>query len=132
MLIGANLEDTDIIADPQIAGRLKLITMKSFQCDPEDENSEENRIWQTFLAETEEQLLPYLPAGKPGMLYRDVAGIIWRRTQGYMADLTTLINEATWRAARDGTWKIDPAHLTNVKLSVRATREEVRLGRPES
>lgn len=122
LLIGANLEDTDLVDDPQIARRLKLISMEPFHCDINDKKK--GQIWQTFLAEVEEELLPYFPAGEPGMLSRETAATILNRTQGYMGDIAALLNDAAWRAALDGTWKITSAHLTSVKLSLHAMQEE--------
>ncbi|MFF0944145.1 TniB family NTP-binding protein [Kocuria sp. CPCC 205300] len=122
VLIGADLEYTDIVEDPQIAGRLKLITMTPFEV--QDGKEDQARVWQSFLAETEDELLPYLPAGQSGMLSKTAAGLILRRTQGSMRDITALLNEATLQAATDDTWKITAKHLNRVKLSARAAIEE--------
>jgi hypothetical protein len=54
------------------------------------------------------------------MLYRDLAGELWFRSQGYFQDLKQLICEATIAATDDGTHVIVRDHVDVVTLSDRA------------
>ena len=102
LLVGADLDGGDLVTDPQIAGRLKLQTFPHYGTD----NIEQMRTWQTIVRELENRVLPHLPAGKPGMLFTQLAGELWFRTQGYLGDLTKLVAAATLGATEDGTHKI--------------------------
>ena len=118
LLVGADLDGGDLVTDPQIAGRLKLQTFPHYGTD----NIEQMRTWQTIVRELENRVLPHLPAGKPGMLFTQLAGELWFRTQGYLGDLTKLVAAATLGATEDGTHKILVRHLNGVVLSERAER----------
>lgn len=61
------------------------------------------------------------------MLARDLAGYIWRRTQGYVGDTALLLTEALLAAFDDGSETITTDHLDAVPLSARATAGEVDL-----
>lgn len=116
ILVGANLEGGDIVCDPQISGRLKLMKFPSYSKD--DVN--EMRRWQAVTRQLERLVLPYLPAGKPGMLFTQHAGELLYRTDGYLGDLTELVAAATLAAIQDGTNRILLRHLNAVTLSERA------------
>lgn len=116
ILVGANLEGGDIICDPQIEGRLKLMKFPSYSKD----NVAEMRRWQAVACQLEKQVLPYLPAGKPGMLFTKLVGELLYRTEGYLGDLTELVTAATLAAIEDGTNRILLRHLNTVTLSERA------------
>ena len=118
LLVGADLEGGDLVSDPQIAGRLKLQTFPRYGTDDLDEM----RSWQAIVRQLEDQVLPHLPAGKPGMLFMQLAGELWFRTQGYLGDLTKLVAAATLGAIEDGTHRILLRHLNAVVLSERAER----------
>ncbi|NUU19053.1 AAA family ATPase [Cellulomonas humilata] len=124
VLIGANLHDSPILADPQIAGRLQALEMVPFAVD----TLEEKRAWQEFLVDVEQQLLPYLPAASDGLLAKTHVSRIWRRTQGFVGDVSALLRGAVDAAAIDGTWTLHPSHLDGVGLSRRATLHEQSLG----
>lgn len=119
VLIGANLVGGDLVTDPQVAGRLKLMTFPQYDID----NVDQQRSWQRILRDVETQLLPHLPAGKEGMFFTDLAGELWFRTQGFLGDLMELIREATLAATDDGTHKVLRRHLDAVVLSERAETE---------
>lgn len=119
VLVGANLEGGDLVEDPQIAGRLKLIAFPQYEID----GLEEQRAWQRIVRDIEELLLPHLPGGRPGMLFTELAGELWFRTQGYLGDLTKLLCEATLAAINDRTHAIRAEHLETVILSSRAETE---------
>jgi hypothetical protein len=116
IFIGADLEDSALVNDPQVAGRLTLRSIKPFRAD----SLAEQTVWQRIVFDLEAQVLPHLPAGKPGMLYLKQAGELWFRTQGYLGDLTQMVSEATLTASIDGTHRIAAEHLKAVRLSKRA------------
>ena len=116
ILVGADLDGGDLVSDPQIAGRLKLQRFPYYGTDGIDEM----RTWQAIVRQLENQVLPHLPAGKPGMLFTQLAGELWFRTQGYLGDLTKLVAAATLGATEDGTHRILVRHLNSVVLSERA------------
>ena len=61
------------------------------------------------------------------MFARDLAGYIWRRTQGYVGDAALLLTEALLAAFDDGSETITTHCLDAVPLSARATAGEVDL-----
>ena len=116
VLVGADLTDNALAHDPQIAGRMKLRAFPQYEID----TAEEQCAWQGIVRDLEDQVLPLLPAGKPGMLFTELAGELWCRTQGYLGDLRELVCEATILAAEDRSHRIQRKHLDMVGLSVRA------------
>lgn len=121
VLVGANLIGGGLLEDPQIKGRSKTFVVSTYDNDGADQDRA--REWQRVLRGIENLLLPHLPAGRPGMLYRDLAGEMLHRTQGYLQDLSQLVRDATMAATRDGTLKITRKHLDGVRLSDRAEEE---------
>jgi hypothetical protein len=124
VVVGADLEGTDIAADPQIAGRMRLLELPRYPIDTPAEKD----TWRLLLDNAEKQLLPYLPHAKRGFLVTR-AGLIWRRTQGYLGDLGDLLRQAAHQAITSETWDLDPAQLGGVALSARAHRDEASLVR---
>lgn len=125
VLVGANLAGGDIVTDPQIAGRLRLVTLPTYGTVT---RAEQER-WQRVLVDVEDKLLPHLPAGTPGMLESDLAGPLWKRTQGYIGDLARLIAEAVINANADGSHSISARHIAAVPLSARAESGEEDMNR---
>lgn len=123
ILIGADLHDSPIYLDPQINSRLERVTL----CPYGFATEEEKRDWQRFLKDAEAVLLPYFDCAPPGVFARDLAGHIWRRTQGYVGDTALLLTEALLAAFDDGSETITTGHLDAVPLSARATAGEVDL-----
>lgn len=121
IVVGADLQHGALIHDPQIAGRLQLRTITPYKAATVDQR----RTWQRIVLQIENLVLPHLPAGKPGMLYLDLAGELWCRTQGYLGDLTKLVCGATLAATVDGAHRIRVKDLDAVELSERAKK-----GRP--
>jgi hypothetical protein len=119
VLVGANLNDGDLVADPQVAGRLKKMVFPRYEIDTVDEA----RTWQRIVRDIEIRLLPHLPAGKEGMLFTDLAGELWHLTQGFIGELVALIRKATLDATTDGTHMILRHHLEAVSVSERAEVE---------
>jgi hypothetical protein len=120
VLVGADLTDNALAHDPQIAGRMKLRAFPEYEIDSADHQS----AWQRIVRDLENQVLPHLPAGKPGMLFTELAGELWYRTQGYLGDLRELVCDATLLATEDRSHRIQRKHLDMVDLSVRAELEE--------
>jgi hypothetical protein len=123
ILIGADLHDSPIYLDPQINSRLERVTLHPYGFGTE----EEKRDWQRFLKDAEAVLLPYFDCAPAGVFARDLAGHIWRRTQGYVGDTALLLTEALLAAFDDGSETITTDHLDAVPLSARATAGEVDL-----
>ena len=122
VMVGADLEDGPILADPQIAGRLRLLTLTPYLINTAGEKAE----WQRLLKTAEAELLPLLPGSSAGVFARH-AGLIWRRTQGYVGDTARLLAAATHEAGLDGTFALTPDHLRAPMLSSRAHAAELRL-----
>jgi len=121
VLVGADLAEHDVARDPQIAGRMRFRSFPEYEC----ESSSDQQAWQRILHNLEGRLLPYLPAGKPGMLSMNLAGELWCRTQGYLGDLKDLVCQATVLATQDQDHRISRKHLDAAELSLRAELEEM-------
>lgn len=126
ILVGADLHDSPIYLDPQITSRLERISIHPYSLKSIDEK----RDWQHFLKGAESALLPYFDCAPAGLFWKEHAGYIWRRTQGYVGDTTLLLTEALVRAFDDGSETITADHLDAVPLSARATAAEVDLRKP--
>jgi hypothetical protein len=121
VLIGANLEGSDLATDPQIASRLRLDHLQPYPCERDD--VDDMRRWQAIVRQLENLVLPHLPRGKPEMLFTKLAQELYDRSQGYIGDVTELVTEATIEAIHDGTFRIQRKHLDRVELSKRAEDE---------
>ncbi|CAM3539441.1 TniB family NTP-binding protein [Isoptericola cucumis] len=126
VLVGANLEDGAIFHDPQMAGRLRTISLKACTIDTPVEVA----TWQSTLAGVERLVLPYLPTAMPGILAGHHAPRVWRLTQGYLGDVARLIADAAYIAAQEDTWTIRTADLERSQLSRRAQAAAPRLRQP--
>lgn len=120
VLIGAEMRDGPILSDPQLATRLRLVSMTPMRIDSRDEK----RAWQIQLKAFEEMLLPFLPKTAAGTLPRRFAPLIWRRTQGYVGEAAILLKQAMLLAVEDGSMELRESHLTAVDLGQRAQDEE--------
>jgi hypothetical protein len=123
ILVGANLEDTELVDDPQISGRLKLLTLQPYEIP---NTAALQKIWQRVVKQLEDLILPHLPAAKPGFLFENLAGELWHRSNGYPGHLVELVIEATLAATRDGAHRITRKHLDTIKLSDGAEKERQR------
>lgn len=123
VLIGANLKGGGLLEDPQIAARLDVHHLEPYAVD----TMEERRRWQTLLAHEEEALAPHLPELTAGVLHSDLAGHLWKRSQGYLGDLSLLLTEATRAALVDGSGQLTTDHLDEVRLRARANSAKSRL-----
>lgn len=116
ILVGANLSGSDLVSDPQIAGRLTLSEIPKYEID----TVSNQQSWQRIVRQLEGHVLRHLTMGEPGMLFLQLAGELWFRTQGYLGDVTDLVSQATTAAINDGSHRILRRHLNSVELSVRA------------
>jgi len=124
VLVGANLDGGELFADPQISGRLRVVRLQAFTVD----TKAGQLAWQRLLKQFETVVLPLFPGTKEGAIYGQ-AGLVWRRTQGYLRDAHALVTGVCKLAARNGTWSITPELLRLVPLSERAALEEAALER---
>lgn len=126
MLVGANIENSSLIEDPQIAGRLTVSTLYPYGVS----TFNDRRDWQRVVRQLEERVLPHLSAGVSGMLFTELAGELWLRTQGFVGDLKTLVGEALIAAIEDETGRIVLEHLNGVELTKRAEDARRDVARP--
>ncbi len=119
-LVGAWLERGPILTDPQIHGRLRLFQFQPFSIA----STQHQAQWQDVLRNAEQVVLPYLGKAKPGILTSCHAGMLWRRTQGYLGDLAQLVADATVAALMDRSLTLTRDHLAHVNLSARAQSSE--------
>lgn len=115
ILAGANLEDGDLVHDPQIRCRLRLLELRPYMVG----GANQDRTWQRVVRQFEGIVLPHLPSAKPGDLFLRFPGELWYRTEGYLGDLTKLVCGAAMEATTDGTHRILQRHLDAVVLSER-------------
>jgi len=119
VLVGADLKNGALHADPQIEGRLQRFALAPYEITtPGGQHA-----WQSFLKDAERILLPYLPGATPGLLAQEHAAYIWQRTQGYVGDTATLLTEALLTAL-DSRSTLTREHLAAVTLSERAHHAE--------
>ena len=126
ILIGADLQESPLYLDPQINARLDRITLGPYGYGTDDER----HLWQRFLKDAEAVLFPYFDCAPPGVFSLQLAGHIWRRTQGYVGDTALLLTEALLAGFDDGSDTITTAHLDAVGLSARAAAAEIKLRAP--
>lgn len=119
VLVGADLKNGALHADPQIEGRLLRFALAPYEIiTPGGQHA-----WQRFLKDAEGILLPYLAGARAGLWAREHAAYIWQRTQGYVGDTATLLTEALLTAL-DSQSPLTREHLTAVTLSERAHHAE--------
>ncbi len=119
VLVGADLKNGALHADPQIEGRLQRFALTPYEITTVAGKT----AWQAFLADAERILLPYLPGATPGLFARQHAPYLWLRTQGYVGDTAILLTEGLLTAlAADTT--LTREHLAAITLSERAHHAE--------
>lgn len=128
VLVGADLIGGDVLADPQIRGRLAQFTFQPYEIDTDTGR----RQWQAFLKAAEELLLPYLPSNTAGDLSSRLAEYVWIRSTGFVSDASRLLVDGVAAALSAGE-ALDREVLDHVVLSQRACDAQVeveRLRRP--
>ncbi|MCV7719389.1 TniB family NTP-binding protein [Micrococcus luteus] len=127
ILVGANLEDSDVYADAQIATRLAPLQLRPHAIFPVSERAR----FQAMLRGVEERFMCHLDTATAGTLTNELAGEIWRRTQGYLGDVHRLITTVILEAFDAGEDTITRERLRTVPLSARATAAEASLPEAE-
>lgn len=112
VMVGADLESTELWDDRQITGRLQAIELTRFT----DTTAEDRINWQRVLKGFETDLLPLFPASPPAVLSQGSAGLLLRRTQGSIRDLHELLVAAARQASDDASWAITPQLLERTEL----------------
>ncbi|MCF8572137.1 TniB family NTP-binding protein [Gordonia sp. HY002] len=125
ILVGTDLRTSPMMSDAQIVGRLQPMDLAPYGI----ETSAEQHAWQQLMYRLEGHLLPHLPRASEGLFTSQLAGPIWKRTQGYVGDATRLLRIATLAAITDGTYTICADHLKDVRLSDRAHTAEAEIDR---
>lgn len=117
VLIGADLEGTDLVFDPQISARLQL-----HKLEPIGAATAHGRArWQDTVADMEADLLPLLPQARSGKL-EQYAPVLHGLTGGYVGELATMLKRATVAALLNRTGLIDLDLLRQLPRSYRAQR----------
>jgi|GEM_PF-401246 len=123
IVVGANLEESDVYADAQIATRLA-----SLQLQPHAISQVGDRArFQAMLRGIEETFMSHLDTASSGTLTNELAGEIWYRTQGYLGDIHRLITTVILEAFDAGEDVITRERLRAVPLSARAAAAEASL-----
>lgn len=116
VLVGANLTDGPALSDPQIRGRLHEHHLAPYTID----TPEQMALWQRLLDDAEPRLSTYLPDLAQGYLSKTLPGLVFKRTQGFIGDVSSLLAGATYNALIDGRPHLEPSDLAAVRLSQRA------------
>lgn len=90
IIVGADLESSDITDDPQIACRSTTFTMNKYEITTDEGRAAIQRI----LADLEQLLLPNIPGITPHLLSRVLAGPITGRVGGRHGDIIKLVVDA--------------------------------------
>lgn len=123
VLVGANLNNTTILDDPQIRGRLSVVTLHPYAIETNDQR----RSWQRFLKTAEAPVLPYLGEQASGLFSRTLPELVWHRTQGFVGDTATLIRRAVLAAVTQRANTITAEDLDRIRLSERSVDGQLDL-----
>lgn len=121
ILVGANLDSTSILDDPQIRARLTTMTISAFQITTVDERA----AWQELLHTAEERPLGHLPDAEPGLFVTRLAHHMWQRTQGFVGEVAKLVAGSVLDAFDDRRSTITRDDLDAVTLSERSVDGQV-------
>ena len=116
ILVGANLERTAILDDPQIRARLTTMTVDAFKIS----SIENKAAWQDLLATASDRPLQHLPDAAPDLFVTKLAQHIWRRTQGFVGEVAKLVTGSVLDAVHDRRSSITHDDLDAIKLSERS------------
>lgn len=95
VMIGANLEQTDLVDDPQIATRLHLHRLGPYSVATQPDAA----VWRDILRTIEPLLLPGLPAAAPGVL-DGFAKRLHGMSGGYLGGLVDILKQAVYWSTR--------------------------------
>lgn len=116
VLVGANLRGGAALSDPQIRGRLLEHDLTPYTLQSPADIGQ----WQTLMANARPTLRPYLPDLDVDAMIDELARFAYRRTQGWVGDVSALLAGATEAAiVRRGT-TLTTDDLRDVRLSQRA------------
>lgn len=121
ILVGANLQSTAILDDPQIRARLTTMTVDAFQIS----TIEHKAAWQDLLATAGDQPLLHLPDAAPDLFVTKLTQHIWRRTQGFVGEVAKLVAGSVLDAVHDRRSVITHDDLDAVKLSERSVDGQI-------
>ncbi len=116
ILVGAELQSTAILDDPQIRARLTTMTVGAFEIT----TVETKAAWQALLATAADRPLKHVPEAAPDLFVTKLAQHIWRRTQGFVGEVAKLVAGSVLDAVHDRRSVITHDHLDAVKLSERS------------
>lgn len=116
ILVGANLRGGAALSDPQIRGRLLEHDLTPYTLQSPSDIGQ----WQSLMANARSLLVDYLPDLGIEPMIDELAKAAYRRTQGWVGDVSTLLAGATEATImrRGTTLTIDDLH--DVRLSQRA------------
>lgn len=121
ILVGAHLESTTILDDPQIRARLTTMTVDAFHIS----TIENKAAWQDLLASVSDRPLEHLPDAAPDLFVTTLAQHIWRRTQGFVGEVAKLVAGSVLDAVHDRRSVITHDDLDAVKLSERSVDSQI-------
>ena len=121
ILVGAHLESTTILDDPQIRARLTTMTVDAFHIS----TIENKAAWQDLLASASDRPLEHLPDAAPDLFVTTLAQHIWRRTQGFVGEVAKLVTGSVLDAVHDRRSVITRDDLDAVKLSERSVDSQI-------
>ena len=121
ILVGAHLESTAILDDPQIRARLTTMTVDAFQIS----TVEKKAAWQDLLATAATRPLQHLPDAAPDLFVTKLAQHVWRRTQGFVGEVAKLVAGSVLDAVHDRRSVITHDDLDAVKLSERSVDGQI-------
>ena len=121
ILVGAHLESTTILDDPQIRARLTTMTVDAFHIS----TIENKAAWQDLLASVSDRPLEHLPDAAPDLFVTTLAQHIWRRTQGFVGEVAKLVTGSVLDAVHDRRSVITRDDLDAVKLSERSVDSQI-------
>ena len=116
ILVGANLQDTAVLDDPQIRARLTTMTIDAFQIS----TVEKRAAWRDLLATAGDRPLKYVPDAPADLFVAKLAQHIWRRTQGFVGEVAKLVTGSVLDAVHDRRSHITHDDLDAIKLSERS------------
>ena len=121
VLVGAELQSTAVLDDPQIRARLTTMTVGAFEIT----TVETKAAWQDLLATAAERPLQHVPEAAPDLFVTKLAQHIWRRTQGYVGEVAKLVAGSVLDAVHDRRSVITHDDLDAVKLSERSVDGQI-------
>ena len=113
ILVGADLQSTAILDDPQIRARLTTLTVDAFQIT----TIEQKAAWQELLSTAEDRPMQHLPDSEPDLFVTRLAQHVWRRTQGFVGEVAKLVTGSVLDAVHGRRSVITHDDLDAVPLS---------------